>query len=966
MKKIFSKVVFVAAAAMTFFSCQKSEVLAPVAEEVVLTFASDKPAFADETKTEWTGSDIHWSKGDKIAVAYTVNGNWQNASGDASGDAKLYKSEELKAAAQTAQFNVSTYFKGETEGEHVFYGVYPAPSETGFASAPVATVTVASIQNPKADSFDSNADLMVGVSGKYDSRPAEGENISLKWNRLVAHAVITLKDIKGLTAQETIENITLTAQDAANLVGQQKVNLITKEVVKDNASANVLKIGASKLTVNAGSVTFWAAMLPETITSLTVEVETDKATYTRQITGVSKTFKQNARNTLAIKMDTATRTEKAVDNSFVVDVLNRALTGVTGTNYTSWSDKTSVSDAVYAGQSAGGNDAIQLRSNNSNSGIVTTTSGGLVKKVSVEWNSNTSAGRTLNVYGSSTAYTKPTDLYGSTNQVTLIGTIVCGSSTELVIGGDYEYVGMRSASGAMYIDEIKISWSTAGVVPDTTPSVELETEELELPAAETEGTIAVTVKNISDIRVTALVEEGAQDEVDWLTVDYADGLITYTAEANASEDERTAYIEVYALDAAGNELVKGVSVTQAGKIDHTDIPAGISSIYLNIKSEKSDAPDEFAVSLTNAIVTYVNGNSAFVEDATAGILIYKSGHGLVAGDKLAGVLTGKGYVRYGVCQITEFSLVQVNKTQGAEIPVTEITVSALLEDYASYVSRRIKIVDALITDGITGTADKNGAVSQNGKTINLYNNTSVNFVETEVVDFISYPSYYNSTKQLSTWEAPATKKVASPVITCADNLVTITCGTSGASIYYAIGNGSFVAYSSDIEIDETVTVKAYATKSGLADSEQVSQECEYVEKGSQPETVNASLSFANKAQRTTFTTSQQVWEQNGIKLTNDKGSSTSNVADYANPARFYKDSKITVEASGKNITKIEFTCNSSSYATALSSSIGSNGTVTVSGSKVTVVLSTPATSYVIAKLSGGQVRINSLIVTYQK
>ena len=54
------------------------------------------------------------------------------------------------------------------------------------------------------------------------------------------------------------------------------------------------------------------------------------------------------------------------------------------------------------------------------------------------------------------------------------------------------------------------------------------------------------------------------------------------------------------------------------------------------------------------------------------------------------------------------------------------------------------------------------------------------------------------------------------------------------------------------------------------------------------------LSFANKAQRTTFTTSQQVWEQNGIVFTNDKGSSTSNVADYANPARIYASSKITV------------------------------------------------------------------------
>lgn len=122
---------------------------------------------------------------------------------------------------------------------------------------------------------------------------------------------------------------------------------------------------------------------------------------------------------------------------------------------------------------------------------------------------------------------------------------------------------------------------------------------------------------------------------------------------------------------------------------------------------------------------------------------------------------------------------------------------------------------------------------------------------------------------------------------------------------------------------------------------------------------SAELSFADKANRTVFTTSQQVWEQNGIKLTNDKGSSTSNVADYAAPARFYKSSKLTVEYAG--MTKIEFVCNNSSYATALKSSI-TTGTVSVSGSVVTVVLPAAADSYVISSLTGGQVRMDSLTV----
>ena len=123
---------------------------------------------------------------------------------------------------------------------------------------------------------------------------------------------------------------------------------------------------------------------------------------------------------------------------------------------------------------------------------------------------------------------------------------------------------------------------------------------------------------------------------------------------------------------------------------------------------------------------------------------------------------------------------------------------------------------------------------------------------------------------------------------------------------------------------------------------------------------DAALSFANKAQRTSYSTSKQVWAQNGITLTNNKSASTSNVGDYANPARFYKNSEIIVECSLGNITKIEFNC-ASGYASALQSSISGSK---VSGNTVTVDLNGSSNSYTIAALSGGQVRMSSLTVTY--
>lgn len=241
MKRIISNVMLVAAAAMAFFACQKPEAIEPAtSEEVMLTFSSEKPAFDDETKTEWTGETIQWSKGDKISVAYTVKGNWQGINGDADGNAKLYKSSELAEAAEIAKFNVSTDFEGTTEGAHVFYGVYPAPQSTDFANAPVASLTIPANQTPNANTFDASGDLMVGVSKEYESRPGSGETISLKWNRLVAHAVITLKEINGFIAGEILTGITLTAQEGANLVGKQNVDLTTGAVENNDGASNVI------------------------------------------------------------------------------------------------------------------------------------------------------------------------------------------------------------------------------------------------------------------------------------------------------------------------------------------------------------------------------------------------------------------------------------------------------------------------------------------------------------------------------------------------------------------------------------------------------------------------------------------------------------------------------------------------------------------------------------------------------
>lgn len=127
------------------------------------------------------------------------------------------------------------------------------------------------------------------------------------------------------------------------------------------------------------------------------------------------------------------------------------------------------------------------------------------------------------------------------------------------------------------------------------------------------------------------------------------------------------------------------------------------------------------------------------------------------------------------------------------------------------------------------------------------------------------------------------------------------------------------------------------------------------------------LSFANTANRIKLdpdTDKTQVWEQNGIKFTNDQASSTSKIADTSAPVRLYASSSIKVECT--NMVEIVFVCNNATYAADLQTSIGTveGATVTVEGSNVTVKFATACNEFNVAKLTK-QVRLDSITVKAQ-
>ena len=167
--------------------------------------------------------------------------------------------------------------------------------------------------------------------------------------------------------------------------------------------------------------------------------------------------------------------------------------------------------------------------------------------------------------------------------------------------------------------------------------------------------------------------------------------------------------------------------------------------------------------------------------------------------------------------------------------------------------------------------------------------------------------------------------------------------------------GSILVYRLATKVGKGDTIKVTGKIGTYNDVNQiVNATAEIIEKAPEQQGVIA-IEFSDKANRTEYSTSKQVWEQNGIKVTNEKGSSTSNVGDYYNPARFYKGSSLLIEYT-EAFSKVVINMSGDKY---LTTETVTGATLTVSGAVATIVLDAPATSISIAQLLN-QVRASSI------
>ncbi|MBR5019968.1 MAG: DNA/RNA non-specific endonuclease [Bacteroidales bacterium] len=459
----------IAALASVLASCNKTEMgLLPVPGndepegEYVYVFAIGGGA---ETRAVLADDEIglfgQWEEGDKLGSITTKSNGFSPitpASGDEPATFRIYSYQGLAAgntitvwypytSTQTNPKAVSMGIptvQGHLEDGSFDFDAMPMVAKQITVTAEMATTTT---QSPLATINFANLGSLVDFK-VYSTNPAyAGEKV--QGITFTADAPIAGNFTMDLTAVDPDQESTLA-------ISGYEATSVTSAPFAD------LPIG----TTANDALDLYMVVAPGSYAGMIV-VETDAATYTYTLSS-NREFVRSGLKTFGLNLGSA----GAVRSSKVAtDVLNRELTGVSGTQYADWSGKTSNSQAVYAGNSAGGNSSIQLRAT-SPSGIVTTTSGGKVRKVTITWNAGTTSERTLQVYGKNSAYSLPADLYDTSTQGTLLGTIATNSqSMTLEISEDYAFIGLRSAANSLYLDEIRIEWETTGSTPATGHSV---------------------------------------------------------------------------------------------------------------------------------------------------------------------------------------------------------------------------------------------------------------------------------------------------------------------------------------------------------------------------------------------------------------------------------------------------------------------------------------------------------------
>jgi hypothetical protein len=345
-----------------------------------------------------------------------------------------------------------------------------------------------------------------------------------------------------------------------------------------------------------------------------------------------------------------------------------------------------------------------------------------------------------------------------------------------------------------------------------------------------------TTKQIRCTKIVFTIDDGGSEHIDAPVFDPENNTkfigsqtITLTcADENASilyrinDGDYQAYTAAFPIYATSTIYAKAVK----GEAESNEVHANYYRMEEVSTVAQANALDSatYFIFYGNPVVTYRNGGRIWIQDETGYGLIFGNqvSDAVVEGATLAEEWDAQFTLFHGMSEFQFPNNVGVTEDALVEMTATEYTEA---EIDASKMHQRI------LLKGVSLVAGEDAKYLYTADGLAIYNQFNITYptdLEGNTYDIEAMVGYYNGLQLLP---INITLAGGQPIITCAaptlpasttftDNYeVVITNNEEGATVYYALNDGDFQEYTAPFTVEETTTVKAYATISGVNSEE---------------------------------------------------------------------------------------------------------------------------------------------------
>ena len=543
MRNLFKSSMFIAVAAMAFAGCTKEDT-GNVSEATGNKITVNANAYAPETETRTVIGDkteqgtypVYWSaENEALAIVEFAD----NTRGTAIKTGEYTLSEDKKNA--NFQFELT---ENTSATAFDYYALYPYSvwSEDLMTNKECISFKFPAAQTPSATSVDPNASVLFAKSMGHIAQPSA---LNLSFQHVAAYAKMTITGL-AVEPDEVVKSVTFSSTDK-NLAGTYKYFHETPETSSiSGTSYNSITANVEGLVSDASQdFTVWFACLPTTIgDTFSVSVQTDANIYTREVTVPSDRpleFVAGQVSTFGVDMSSAGLVEDYSGDYIILAEQSGKYYALANTYEVDNKKKERL-------------DAVLFEYNGTDESILTDNSN-VVWTVSKTGSNYTFAkdGKYLSWDGRSNVALLAEAEYELTitknSETTYTISPATDSGRKLAKNNTMAYFAFYSGSGT---NELLLIPATQIVLPTivtdaTTLSIEYNDE--------TAHEFNVTVSDATSVVAAAYDDAEGTTECSWLIAEYAEGKVTYMAEANNTDTERSAYIIVTAANENGSKKV---------------------------------------------------------------------------------------------------------------------------------------------------------------------------------------------------------------------------------------------------------------------------------------------------------------------------------------------------------------------------------------------------------------------------